>query len=444
MSIFIIGLFYNANATYARNNEDKDDSLIYLKNFQMQEFSDVEGSISNVTSPEIDLSSSKWNITKVYLNFTTVKIKDKDKTVLKPKEVKPKDIDLAVIVNKKSYKIEKTELKLLKLNFKNNDKKFRIPITHNQSNDMDVRVFIDYSISLESIFTSKGSVLIVEDSPNLWSIKPQISRFHYNHSIKFEYPKNWYNVKIYKNNNDITTDVISSQNWIIIPNETITNNAVWLISANSANQEFSIDISDDEYGPEQELKIYVIPPIKDGMITCILINPSGEEEYSKTKEIISEETTFSYRFSSDPPEGDWKIIVFWSNDENAGVQTDNIEVVPSPLIDQQMITTLVLTIIIVCAITSATYLSALSLKNVSEERKQKILDRCHDLLNLNYIIIIEKESGLSVYEQFFPGKNVDSKSISKFIDVIRSFGIELLDKKKNMWTIKLDYKDLKI
>ena len=67
-----------------------------------------------------------------------------------------------------------------------------------------------------------------------------------------------------------------------------------------------------------------------------------------------------------------------------------------------------------------------------------------DVNNMNYFMVIDKESGLCVYEENFTGKKIDSGLISGFLDAIRSFGFELIGSYQQSKTIKLEYRDSKI
>jgi len=67
-----------------------------------------------------------------------------------------------------------------------------------------------------------------------------------------------------------------------------------------------------------------------------------------------------------------------------------------------------------------------------------------DILNLNYLLIIEKQSSLNVYDQVFVEKKMNTLLLSGFLEAIRSFGIELTGSKVQSQTIKLDYQNSKI
>ncbi|TFG14259.1 MAG: hypothetical protein EU535_03595 [Promethearchaeota archaeon] len=440
--IFLISLLQNLTPIYAKDSDDKDESLTQSKTFQSigTEVSNLTGKILNDDSINIDLLTSNWNITDINLEFLELKVKlDKEDKI---KDVKIKDINLSLYIDNNQYKIEDLQFKLKK-NFKPNAKIFTIPFNTNISTDEKLILSIDYAITVQDSIDSEGNVYIKEDSVNFWTINLPLMRYSDYALLEIKIPKNWYNLRVYRNGNEITSEVLIIENFVTLSNETILNNSIWLITAYSPNLEFSIDLSDDDIEPDQKLKVSIQPPIQNGQLTSVLIDPSGEEESSKTKDVISEETTFSYTFELDSSEGEWKIVIFWSNDVDAGVESDKIEFIKPPLFDQQL-QLIVFMVILIGAICSITYFSALKIKNATEERKQKILDRCQDLLNLDYITVMENKSGLKVYEQTFPGKPFDVISFSEFLDYLQSFGIEVIEEKKEMWTIKIDFKNYKV
>jgi len=67
-----------------------------------------------------------------------------------------------------------------------------------------------------------------------------------------------------------------------------------------------------------------------------------------------------------------------------------------------------------------------------------------DVLNLDYFILIEKRTGLNIYEKILAGKDMDASLITGFLEAIRSFGIELTGANEKSQTIKLEYQQSKI
>ncbi len=67
-----------------------------------------------------------------------------------------------------------------------------------------------------------------------------------------------------------------------------------------------------------------------------------------------------------------------------------------------------------------------------------------DAMSLNYVIVSDKNSGVSIFEQHYAGKEIDPSMITGFLDAIRTFGIELTDSEERSQTIKLDFKGSKV
>ncbi|GAH12110.1 unnamed protein product, partial [marine sediment metagenome] len=83
-------------------------------------------------------------------------------------------------------------------------------------------------------------------------------------------------------------------------------------------------------------------------------------------------------------------------------------------------------------------------KRIHQEYRQKIYNKYMDVLNLDYFIIIEKRTGLNIYEKVLAGKDMDASLITGFLEAIRSFGIELTGANEQSQTIKLEYQQSKI
>ena len=67
-----------------------------------------------------------------------------------------------------------------------------------------------------------------------------------------------------------------------------------------------------------------------------------------------------------------------------------------------------------------------------------------DVLNLNYVMVSDKLSGLNIYEQMISGKEMNPTLLSGFLQAISSFGIELTDSEEQSQTIKLEFQNSKI
>lgn len=328
------------------------------------------------------------------------------------------------------------------------DYNITIPIRIN--NSINLIFNLSYIFNLNTHLMCDGSGLINEDSPNVWTLTSVIERYYDYQIIQFFYPRSWYNLTIYKKSGILwenkTSNVIIDENRILIPNNEIKGGDEWKIIANSQNIAFNLNLPVLEWQPGQELQFSVNVPIAEGNLTFFFINSLGfgYNEPIEIREVVSEETLFSYIIPSNSREGTYTLIMYWNNNTDAGVQSQEFEVsVPAVpfTIDPIWI---VIGIIIAIAGTTVGVLSYRTIKKYrirKIEENQKLYNKCMDVLNLDYIIVSDKKSGLNFYQQRFAEKEIDAAMISGFLQAIHSFGIELIKIEDSSQTIKLEYKD---
>lgn len=153
---------------------------------------------------------------------------------------------------------------------------------------------------------------------------------------------------------------------------------------------------------------------------------------------------FSYNLSANPNEGTYKAYLFWYNSTDAGVKTQEFLVNVPFKIPQEVIFIIVLLVIIALIGSISSYVSIRRIRRIRNEHRQKIFNKYMDILNLNYFIVSERNSGLTIYDELFGGKNVESSLISGFLQAIQAFGIEIADAEEDSRSIKLDYQNSKI
>ena len=366
------------------------------------------------------------------------------------RDYNPEEINMTAEINGNSYNITDGGeigtgiLSITNFNFSPTEDNFNVFIKHNLS--IELLLDFSYHISLKHLLFLEGSALIRENLDNKWTVNPEFTRVYSNYSIKFYYPKNWYNVTVYKNGFDITDDpnINITNNFIFISNSIITNGATWLISANSPTIDFTLNVPKTEFEPLQDLKFSVLVPVIQGNITYVLIDPLGFEEHRETKQVISQEILFSYNLSGNPNQGIYKAYLFWYNSTDAGVKTQEFRVNIPFTIPPEVIVNLVLVAIIVLIASISGYISIKRVKRIKNEHRHKIFNKYMDILNLNYFIVSDKNSGLTIYEQPFAGKELDGSLISGFLQAIRVFGIEITDADEQSRSIRLDYQNSKI
>ena len=339
-------------------------------------------------------------------------------------------------------------------NFSPNNENLHIPVKNNKS--IELLLNLSYRIKLKNKFSTEASVLIKGLSDNAWSLTPNIDRTNDNYSVKFKYPNSWYNLTVFRDGSNITEDVSDNGDSLIISNNSIIEGSDWKITANSPNIDFSLDVPLTELEPSQKLRCTVQTPDLQGNVTFVLIDSLGIEEYRKSKGIDSSETTFEFSIPLNPFEGKWIAYIYWNNVTDAGFRSqifiitipssggnnDSVDIIG---IDPQLVFIAVLIIIVSIVAGLTSYQIAKRYRRVHEAHRQNIFNKYMDILNLSYIIIIEKNTGLNVFEQILVGKEeMDVSLLSGFLEAIRTFGIELTGSSEQSQTIKLEYQNSKI
>ncbi|MFX1411024.1 MAG: hypothetical protein ACFFA6_11780 [Promethearchaeota archaeon] len=368
-------------------------------------------------------------------------------------DVFPEAINMSVEIGKNNYPITNGSIfgtgnLNLKLNLSLFNDTITIPIKNKLISDLIFNV--NYSINVRNTFLSEGS-LSITDLNNEWNILPEFSRFSSNYSVKFNYTNSWENFTIYRNIGmgweNITLDTFRDpiNHFIILPNETIIEGADWIITANSPNINFEIINFIPETKRGELLEFNVIVPIVQGNLTYVLIKPSN---ISVILELNTKVTSPSMDFSWEVPlnysEGVYTIKIYWNNETDAGVQSKEFQIIVPPVpftIHPLTIFGIVLAVVGISAFGLISYNRIKKYRIRHIEAEQKTFSKCMDIMNLDYLIVTNKRSGLAVYEQRFTSKELNGTLISGFLQAISSFGIELMKVENQSQTIKLEYKN---
>jgi hypothetical protein len=289
-----------------------------------------------------------------------------------------------------------------------------------------------------------------ENTTNSWVLTPNIEPIYSNYSVRFTYPNLWYNFSIIRNGFNVTSEVIINtiDDYILILNSTILPGATWEIFANSPNVGLSLNIPKTTFQPHQELAFSVLPPVNPGNLSYVLINSLGFIQYNETHsitQVTSEEIVLSYTLSANPNEGVYKAYVYWFDGKNAGIETQEFQVNVPFSLDPMHILIIIVGISIITTVSISSYKIAKRSKRIHEELRHKIYNKFMDVVNLDYFIIIEKRTGLNIYEQMIAAEGIDDAAlITGFLEAIRNFGIELTGANEQSQTIKLEYQESKI
>ncbi|MFX1317484.1 MAG: hypothetical protein ACFE9T_16600, partial [Promethearchaeota archaeon] len=362
----------------------------------------------------------------------------------------PDEINMTLDIDGSLYPVSGNGSVIMTESISPNSDIFNIPIYNNRS--IELLFNLSYHLELQNILISEGSVLIQENSANSWTLEPEISRCFCNYSIEFHYPKNWFNLTIFRNNGvgweNITADIIKDpiNQFIFLPDITIIEGADWKITANSPNFEPSLDVPKSKFSGGQEIQFSVLSPIFPGNITFRMINPLGNQDQLDIIYVLESagNLLLSFQLPSNPNDGFYTAYVFWNNATDAGVISQKFKIAIPFVLDPMLVVIIASAIAILAIASFATVKLVKSSKRKHEAYRQSIFNKYMDVLNLEYFIVTHKTSGLNIYEQILAGKSIDASLIAGFLEAIRSFGIELTGAGEQSQTIKLEYQDSKI
>ncbi|MFX1278705.1 MAG: hypothetical protein ACFFA3_04760 [Promethearchaeota archaeon] len=323
--------------------------------------------------------------------------------------------------------------------------------TVNIGNNLSIGLIfnLSYHIGLFNNFFTDGEAKLKPNTENRWTLRPDLNVICENYTVKFSYPSSWYNFTVRRNGLDITSNITINtlDDYLLFLNDVIVDGALWEISCNSPNIAMSLNTPKTKFEPNQDLLFSVLPPINPGNLTYILINSLGFEEYRENIEITSTTTTeivLSYELSANPNEGIYWAYIYWFNGEEAGIISKSFQINVPFVLDPLYIMIIVVGSIILASASFTTYKLVKRSKRVHQEHRKRIYNKYMDVLNLDYFIIIEKRTGLNIYEEMLAGKDIDASLITGFLEAIRNFGIELTDANQQSQTIKLEYQQSKI
>ncbi|GAH55204.1 unnamed protein product, partial [marine sediment metagenome] len=136
--------------------------------------------------------------------------------------------------------------------------------------------------------------------------------------------------------------------------------------------------------------------------------------------------------------------VYWNNNTDIGVKNQEFQITIATIpftLEPWMIAVIIISIIGVSIAGIMSYRTFKSFRDKKIEGKQKLYNSCIDILNLDYLMVTDKRSGLNVYNQNYTEKEIDASLIAGFLQAIHSFGIELIKVEDQSQIIKLEYKD---
>ena len=359
----------------------------------------------------------------------------------------PEAINMTIEVDGNLYNITNDlpgsgKVEISNINLPLNKTDLILQVYHNQSVELVFNV--SYIVELENYLTSPGTLHISETHDNHWSVIPTINPDFSNYTVKFNFPQSWLDVNVLKNDINITgiVDINYTENDIFIPTNLISEGDLWEITARSSKIDFSLDVSRTEFLAGQELKFFISEPLLDGNYTFNLNDPYHDKIYTSSN--ISESNSFTYIIPSSAIDGDYKAYIYWFNGTDAGVTTQIFVITLPFAINWSLVVSVIIVVGLTSAISASSYMLIKKNRKKSAARKETIFNRCMDILNLNYLLIIEKKSSLNIYDQVFTDNKLNTSLISGFLEAIRTFGLDITGSEEHSQTIKLEYKNSKI
>ncbi len=365
------------------------------------------------------------------------------------KSYDPESINMTLEVDGNLYNITNGllgggEVEISNINIPLNQTDLIFPVYHNQS--IEIMFNVSYNLELENYLASPGTIQISETQDNHWSVIPIINPDFSNYSVKFNFPHNWIDVNVLRNDINITgmLDINYTEDNFFIPTNLISEGDLWEITARSSKIDFDLDVSRTEFYAGQELKFFLADPVLEGNYTFVLTDTFEDLINSTTKVIPPESNSFTYTIPSSALDGSYKAFVYWFNGTDAGIVTQVFTVILPEVIDW----VLVIGIVVIAGLGSAVTFSSIILAKKKKRKKlaakEKTIHKFMDILNLNYVIVIEKKSSLNVYDQAFTGKKFNFTLISGFLEAIHHFGLDITGSEERSQTVKLEYQNSKI
>ena len=184
--------------------------------------------------------------------------------------------------------------------------------------------------------------------------------------------------------------------------------------------------------------------LPQGNLTFKLTDITGYVEYQDEFVHPSGDYIFAHNIPQNALAGTWKAYIFWNNDTNAGVLSQEFNVFVPFTIDPQVLVSVLITLGIVAVVSITSYQTLKIGKKRYDDKKERLLNVFSDILNLKYFMITETSTGLNIYDKKIGKGRKDAMLISGYLDAISKFEIALTSSEKRSQSIKLEYQKSKI
>ena len=361
----------------------------------------------------------------------------------------PESINMTAQINGNSYMVSngkshgKGYLKKTDLNYSPNKNKINIRVKNNKTSYLLFNA--SYNLRIDNILKVTGELKTEFNEINEWTLTPEIIKVSSNYMVEFYYPSSWFNLQVFKNQQNITLDIQidPSNNHILIHNEIIENNSLWEIKAKSPNIGFSLNTPYTEFKAGQKLEFSIGTPILPGNYTFKLFNPVGREIFNITKQLPSESNVFSYNIPKNAIEGDYIAFILWSNRTDAGIQSQTFLITNiiggTGFLDISIFLIIGLILTGGIVVGGSSYVVVKKIESNKREKLRLILEKCTEIMSLKHIIVLDNKSGIDVYSQSFEDEELEPTLISGFLQAIHRFGTEVIEKSRDTRTVKVEY-----
>ena len=446
-------IYYIDSFNFTNKSSDSQTDELPLKTANEFDYFEKFGTLNDTTSIQIELPDLTWNITEIQLNFTNINQHRQLRTIednISESLFKPlyysipmnyismygQEINFSVPtevfgIYLYGYKQRPSEESVW-VRFRGFDDNTKTPnSTTYESRKLNIADDIINIGWYYQNFTSSSSLIFNNDEYYIVIDGSSLSKFDPNYNFAYneknpKYPLLWEWVR--NNNGDskcqgepFLCKILQKVNITYFPKElkmqAWTDESYHDIIDGTQSGEGNLSLTFLNFKPE---RIYFDIPIfiNDSSLT-VRYNVSYQINLRKPVSVIIIEVGGSGSGSSD----DSKIP--------SGISTELFYIVISLIV-----------ISFLGALTS--YRTVRRIKIKKRIYREKIFHKYMDVLNLNYVMISDKRSGLNIYEQMISGKIMNPTLLSGFLQAIRSFGVELTGSEEQSQTIKLEFLKSKI
>ncbi|MFX1417939.1 MAG: hypothetical protein ACFE9N_03345 [Promethearchaeota archaeon] len=362
----------------------------------------------------------------------------------------PESINMTAQIDGNSYSVlngksqGKGYLKKVDVNYSPNKNKVNIEVKNNKTSYLLFNA--SYNFRINNTLKISGELKSKLNEVNEWILTPEIIEISNNYTVEFFYPSSWFNLQVFKNQQNITSDILidSINKHILIHDEIIENNSFWEIKAKSSNINFNLNTPRTDFISGQELEFSIGTPILPGNYTFKLFNPLGREIFNLTKELPEKNNVFSYLIPLNAIEGDYIAYILWNNKTDAGIQSQTfqitIPIVKNGSLDLSLFLIIGLILTGGLVVGGTSYYTIKKVESKKQDKIRLILEKCTEIMSLKHIIVLDNKSGIDVYSQSFEDEELEPTLISGFLQAIHNFGTEVLEKSKDTRTVKVEYK----